>query len=122
MMSTNNILSPANGKPIIVPTQDIVLGLYYLSLIAGRRARAKGMVFGDVAEVQQALTAGVVSLHAKVKCRIVKMHADGELKPQVVETTPWAAAALRDPPAPRQRHLPGPDQPDPDQEGDQPGH
>ncbi len=87
MMSTNNILSPANGKPIIVPTQDIVLGLYYLSLIADDEP-GQGMVFGDVNEVQQALTAGVVSLHAKVKCRIVKMHDDGELKPQVVETTP----------------------------------
>ena len=70
MMSTNNILSPANGKPIIVPTQDIVLGLYYLSLIADDEP-GQGMVFGDVDEVQQALTAGVVSLHAKVKCRIV---------------------------------------------------
>ncbi|MFO1046616.1 MAG: DNA-directed RNA polymerase subunit beta' [Geminicoccaceae bacterium] len=87
MMSTNNILSPANGKPIIVPTQDIVLGLYYLSLIADDEP-GQGMVFGDVAEVQQALTAGAVSLHAKVKCRIVKMHEDGELRPQVVETTP----------------------------------
>ena len=87
MMSTNNILSPANGKPIIVPTQDIVLGLYYLSLIADDEP-GQGMVFGDVAEVQHALTAGVVSLHAKVKCRIFKMDDDGELKPQVVETTP----------------------------------
>ena len=74
MMSTNNILSPANGKPIIVPTQDIVLGLYYLSLIADDEP-GQGMIFGDVAEVQHALTAGVVSLHAKVKCRIVTMDA-----------------------------------------------
>src|SRR3712207_3779042 len=87
MMSTNNILSPANGKPIIVPTQDIVLGLYYLSLIADDEPGA-GMVFGDVNEVQHALTAGSVSLHAKVKCRVFKMGQDGELRPQLVETTP----------------------------------
>ena len=121
MMSTNNILSPANGKPIIVPTQDIVLGLYYLSLIADDEP-GQGMVFGDVDEVQQALTAGVVSLHAKVKCRIVKMHADGELKPQVVETTPGRLLLYEILPHHAERHLPGPDQPDPDQEGDQPGH
>src|SRR3712207_7559009 len=87
MMSTNNILSPANGKPIIVPTQDIVLGLYYLSLIADEEP-GEGMVFGDVNEVQHALTAGSVSLHAKVKCRVFKMAPDGELRPQLVETTP----------------------------------
>src|SRR4051794_23503420 len=87
MMSTNNILSPANGKPIIVPTQDIVLGLYYLSLIADDEP-GQGMRFGDVNEIQQGLAAGVVSLHAKVKCRIFKMGEDGELHPKLVETTP----------------------------------
>src|SRR6187200_2840511 len=86
MMSTNNILSPANGKPIIVPTQDIVLGLYYLSLIADDEP-GQGMTFGGVSEVQHALTAGVVSLHAKVKCRIFRMEEDGELRPMLVETT-----------------------------------
>ena len=87
MMSTNNILSPANGKPIIVPTQDIVLGLYYLSLIADDEP-GHGMIFGDVKEVQHALAAGVVSLHAKVKCRIHTVDQEGELHPKLVETTP----------------------------------
>jgi DNA-directed RNA polymerase subunit beta' len=69
MMSTNNILSPANGKPIIVPTQDIVLGLYYLSLQLDGEP-GEGMVFGNLDEVQQALEAGVVSLHTKIWCRL----------------------------------------------------
>ena len=61
MMSTNNILSPANGKPIIVPTQDIVLGLYYVSLALDGEP-GEGMVFANLDEVQQALDAGVLSL------------------------------------------------------------
>ncbi len=69
MMSTNNILSPANGKPIIVPTQDIVLGLYYLSLMLEGEP-GEGMVFANLDEVQQALGAGVVSLHSKIWCRL----------------------------------------------------
>jgi DNA-directed RNA polymerase subunit beta' len=68
MMSTNNILSPANGKPIIVPTQDIILGLYYLS-IALEGQPGEGMVFRDVGEIQHALEAKVVTLHSKIKCR-----------------------------------------------------
>ena len=69
MMSTNNILSPANGKPIIVPTQDIVLGLYYLSL-ALEGEPGEGMVFADLDEVKQALDSGILSLHSKIWCRI----------------------------------------------------
>ena len=72
MMSTNNILSPANGKPIIVPTQDIVLGLYYLSLIADDEP-GQGMVFARRARDAAGAGAGVVTLHAKIKCRI---HSD----------------------------------------------
>ena len=68
MMSTNNILSPANGKPIIVPSQDIVLGLYYLTMeIPG--AKGEGMAFTNVGEIEHALNAGALSLHAKIKCR-----------------------------------------------------
>ncbi len=69
MMSSNNILSPANGEPIIVPTQDVVLGLYYMSreLI---NVPGEGMIFGSVAEVTRAYQAGVVNIHAKVKVRI----------------------------------------------------
>ncbi|MTJ81643.1 MAG: DNA-directed RNA polymerase subunit beta' [Telmatospirillum sp.] len=68
MMSTNNILSPANGKPIIVPSQDIVLGIYYITMERPGE-KGEGMTFSNVGEIQQALDAKAVSLHAKVKCR-----------------------------------------------------
>ena len=69
MLASNNVLSPANGEPIIVPSQDIVLGLYYMSRekIA---AKGEGKIFSDVAEVQRAYDNGVVDLHAKVIVRI----------------------------------------------------
>tara|TARA_B100000035_G_scaffold314805_2_gene332448 strand:- start:1490 stop:5797 length:4308 start_codon:yes stop_codon:yes gene_type:complete len=69
MLASNNVLSPANGEPIIVPSQDIVLGLYYMSRekIA---AKGEGKIFSDIAEVQRAYDNGVVDLHAKVTVRI----------------------------------------------------
>jgi len=69
MLASNNVLSPANGEPIIVPSQDIVLGLYYMSRekIA---AKGEGRIFSDVAEVQRAYDNGVVDLHAKITVRI----------------------------------------------------
>ena len=70
MMSTNNILHPANGQPIIVPSQDIILGLYYLSLM-NENEPGEGMVFGSIDEIYQALAAKAVTLHAKVKVRYV---------------------------------------------------
>lgn len=69
MMSTNNILSPANGEPIIVPTQDVVLGLYYLTR-PSVNARGEGMMFADVEEVHRAYENEVVDLHAKIHARI----------------------------------------------------
>jgi DNA-directed RNA polymerase subunit beta' len=63
MMSTNNILSPANGKPIIVPSQDIILGLYYLSM-ERESEDGEGMAFADIQEILLALDNGSVSLHA----------------------------------------------------------
>jgi DNA-directed RNA polymerase subunit beta' len=69
MMSTNNILSPANGKPIIVPSQDIVLGLYYMTR-ERPYAKGEGKIFSNPAEIEMALIAGAVHLQAKVKCRI----------------------------------------------------
>ncbi len=69
MMSTNNILSPANGDPIIVPSQDIVLGLYYLTR-ENAAARGAGKFFADIDEVHRAFEAGVVSLHAAIKVRV----------------------------------------------------
>ena len=68
MMSTNNILSPANGKPIIVPSQDIVLGLYYLTM-EREHEPGEGMAFVDVNEIRQALDNKIVSLHAKIAAR-----------------------------------------------------
>ncbi len=68
MMSTNNILSPANGKPIIVPTQDIVLGLYYLT-IDRKYVKGEGKFFADPEEAMIAYDAGMVDLHAKIKIR-----------------------------------------------------
>jgi len=86
MMSTNNILSPASGKPIIVPSQDIVLGLYYISMIRPGE-KGEGMVFRDMAEVLQAIDTKQVSLHAKVKARVPFMK-DGKKQIGVMETTP----------------------------------
>ena len=85
MMSTNNILSPAHGAPIIVPTQDVVLGLYYMTREA---ADAKGtdMRFSDTAEVHRAFEAKAVDLHARIH---VRMREDGEdgTRRSLVETT-----------------------------------
>ncbi len=68
MMSTNNILSPAHGKPIIVPTQDIVLGIYYMTR-ERHGAAGEGMIFADATDVRMAYDQRVASLHAKVKFR-----------------------------------------------------
>ena len=90
MMSTNNILSPANGKPIIVPSQDIVLGLYYLTL---EREGQKGenMVFSSIGELEQALDTGAVDLHARVRVRVDGVDAEGEPARVRLETTPGRA-------------------------------
>ncbi len=90
MMASNNILSPANGDPIIVPSQDVVLGLYYMTR-AKVYAKGEGMVFSNVDEARRAYDGGFVDLHAKVKVR-VPMHdtnADGETATtrQLVDTT-----------------------------------
>ncbi len=87
MMSTNNILSPANGKPIIVPSQDIVLGLYYLS-IEKENEPGEGMAFATRAEMEAALEAGVITLHSKIKARWDGIDAEGNEVRKVIETTP----------------------------------
>ena len=69
MMSTNNILSPANGEPIIVPSQDVVLGLYYLTRTK-INARGEGMIFADTNEIHRAYENGCVELQAKVRARV----------------------------------------------------
>ena len=87
MMSTNNILSPANGKPIIVPSQDIVLGLYYLSLVK-EGEKGEGKLFANMGEIDAALDAGVVTLHTKIKARWTEMNTAGEVITKVIDTTP----------------------------------
>ncbi|MDL5368084.1 DNA-directed RNA polymerase subunit beta' [Xanthomonas sp. NCPPB 2654] len=90
MMSTNNILSPANGEPIIVPSQDVVLGLYYMSR-ALENKKGEGMVFANIAEVKRAYDNRVVELHAKVKVRITETVIDEDgnrsKKTSIVDTT-----------------------------------
>ncbi|AKC86022.1 DNA-directed RNA polymerase subunit beta' [Pseudoxanthomonas suwonensis] len=90
MMSTNNILSPANGEPIIVPSQDVVLGLYYMTR-ALENKKGEGMAFANVAEVKRAYDNRVVELHAKVKVRIAETVTDEEgnreKKVSIVDTT-----------------------------------
>jgi DNA-directed RNA polymerase subunit beta' len=75
MMSTNNILSPANGEPIIVPSQDVVLGLYYMTRDAVN-AKGEGMMFADSKEARRAYESGEVSIHARVKVRVREVSFD----------------------------------------------
>ncbi len=91
MMSTNNILSPANGKPIIVPSQDIVLGLYYLSLETAEFNVTKeqdARAFGSVGEIEFAMSAGALKLHDKIRARIETIDHAGVKKKAIVVTTP----------------------------------
>ena len=83
MMSTNNILSPSSGKPIIVPSQDIVLGIYYLSIIRNNQ-KGENRFFLDLNEILKALENKSVTLHTKIICRV----KDFENKTSKVETTP----------------------------------
>ncbi|MEP6149126.1 MAG: DNA-directed RNA polymerase subunit beta', partial [Nisaea sp.] len=87
MMSTNNILSPANGKPIIVPSQDIILGLYYLT-IERENMPGEGMVFAEMAEIEHALNSGAVNLHTKIQARVDTFDETGEEVTKRVDTTP----------------------------------
>ena len=82
MMSTNNVLSPASGEPIIVPSQDVVLGLYYMTR-ERRGAKGENLAFADVAEATRAFGHGEVELHARIRVRIQELDAGTRL----VETT-----------------------------------
>ena len=90
MMSTNNILSPANGEPIIVPSQDVVLGLYYMTRSLENK-KGEGMAFANIAEVKRAYDNRVVELHARVKVRITEVVTDENGNKQdrtsIVDTT-----------------------------------
>ena len=90
MMSTNNVLSPANGEPIIVPSQDIVLGLYYTTR-EKINARGEGLMFANISEVSRAYESRVIELNAKITVRIKEydVDADGERREKITryETT-----------------------------------
>jgi DNA-directed RNA polymerase subunit beta' len=86
IMSTNNILSPSSGKPIIVPTQDMVLGIYYLSLIFENDI-GDGKAFVDIAEIEHALLAKKITLHSKIKCRYKFLNAENKEESSIAETT-----------------------------------
>ena len=90
MMSSNNILSPANGEPIIVPTQDVVLGLYYMTRQL-ENARGQDMIFSDIDEVHRAFENKAVELHARIRVRIdetiISEHGEERHETNLVETT-----------------------------------
>jgi len=87
MMSTNNILGSASGEPIIVPTQDIVLGIYYLSLVFEKQ-KGEGMFFGSLSEIQHAIDSGELSIHTKIKYRAKICDSGGKIKNKMIDITP----------------------------------
>jgi len=92
MMSTNNILSPANGKPIIVPSQDIILGLYYLTMASKDFDKQKSRPIADDYEMEHALNVKAISIHDKIFYRFVIKNKDGDRFFKKVETTPGRVA------------------------------
>ena len=87
MMSTNNVLSPANGAPIIVPSQDMILGLYYITM-EREGMKGEGMSFSSIEEIEHALNAGEVHLHAKITARVKQIDETGQEVWERFETTP----------------------------------
>ncbi|MGZ9112081.1 MAG: DNA-directed RNA polymerase subunit beta', partial [Rhodoplanes sp.] len=87
MMSTNNILHPANGSPIIVPSQDIVLGLYYLSLMREGEP-GQGKAFGNLADIEHALNQKAITLHTKIRYRWDGSDENGGKVRRWYDTTP----------------------------------
>jgi DNA-directed RNA polymerase subunit beta' len=86
MMSTNNILSPANGKPIIVPSQDIVLGIYYLTMDRIGEP-GEGSILTGIQEIHHAIAAKTITLHAKIHTRVEQADENGKIYLKRVETT-----------------------------------
>ena len=121
MMSTNNILSPANGKPIIVPSQDIVLGLYYLTM-EGKNEPGAGMAFANIGEIQHALEAKAVTLHTPIKARYSSLNGrTARCMTRVVNTTPGRMLLAQILPQ-EPEHSARPGQPPADEEGDHQRH
>ncbi len=95
MLASNNVLSPANGEPIIVPSQDIVLGLYY-STREGVNVAGEGMAFSDVGELKRAYESKQLSLHARVSVRLkeIEVGADGERREKITRYNTTAGRAM----------------------------
>ncbi|WP_412478118.1 DNA-directed RNA polymerase subunit beta' [Azonexus sp. IMCC34839] len=96
MLASNNVLSPANGQPIIVPSQDIVLGLYYATR-ERINAKGEGMYFADVAEIERAMAAGQVDIHARISVRLPQYEpaaVDGEWNEKIVRIETTAGRAI----------------------------
>lgn len=87
MMSTNNILRPSCGTPIIVPSKDIVLGIYYLTM-EENGAVGEGMCFASLGEIYHALESKSIILHSKIKARVEMMDSNGDMVSKIIETTP----------------------------------
>ncbi|MBN2879093.1 MAG: DNA-directed RNA polymerase subunit beta' [Clostridia bacterium] len=85
MLATNNILKPADGKPVVAPTQDMIMGVYYMTLIRPG-AKGEGKVFSSPEEAKMAYTLGDISIQAKIKVRI-KREIKGETKSRIIDTT-----------------------------------
>jgi DNA-directed RNA polymerase subunit beta' len=95
MLASNNVLSPANGQPIIVPSQDVVLGLYYATR-ENVSARGNGMMFGDIAEITRAIDSRQIDLHARVTARIreYELDADKQWQEKITRYSTTAGRAL----------------------------
>ncbi|MBA5724523.1 DNA-directed RNA polymerase subunit beta', partial [Liberibacter sp. Z1] len=87
MMSTNNILHPASGVPVVVPSQDMVLGIYYLSIM-NKGEPGEGMAFSDMGELHHALESKIVTLHSKIRGRYRNIDENGSWVSKIYETTP----------------------------------
>jgi len=87
MMSSNNILSPSSGKPIILPTKDITLGVYYITMEKAGEP-GEGMMFSSIGEIEMALQNRIVTLHSKIRARYYQLQHDGSKKAVTVNTTP----------------------------------
>ena len=95
MLASNNVLSPANGQPIIVPSQDVVLGLYYATR-ENVSARGNGMMFADIAEITRAIDSRQIDLHARITVRIreYELDADKHWQPKITRYSTTAGRAL----------------------------
>jgi DNA-directed RNA polymerase subunit beta' len=94
MLASNNVLFPSNGEPSIVPSQDVVLGLYYTTRDR-INAKGEGLMFSDVGEVQRAFDAGVVEMHSRVNVRLTEYAKDKETGELTASTKLWETTVGR---------------------------